>query len=433
MDRPKRERGLSVQERMLQSAVQDGILLAHTYEKEKPPPDPKGWWISEKLDGVRAYWNGQALFTRSGNKLSAPPWFVEGLPQGSNHLDGELWLGRGAFEACVSIVRAHDPRRAEEWRQLRFVVFDSPVVGGQIDLPYEERHAHSERVLQAAPYAEPVAIYQCEDEAHLATELAAALARGGEGLMLREAGSLYERTRSHSLLKVKSFDDAEARVIGHSRDSKLEGALGALVCEMPLTGVQFKVGSGLAMSDRLNFKHAMSLWPVGTVISYKYQGLTDANSKPRFPVYLRRRDDKSWDDVVADAARGGDAGSPAPMAIEKEQPADPSAAASPARKKSPQNKALGVKKTLEKPPPKKAASGKAGGGAGFHARGVSESESGGKFWEVRVEPGSNAMVVTFGKLGAKGTAKTTPFSDGAAATKEAKKQAEQKASKGYAF
>merc|ERR1712100_569502 len=168
---------------------------------------------------------------------------------------------------------------------------------------------------------------------------------------------------------------------------------------MPLTGVQFKVGSGLAMSDREDFEKAKTLWPVGTVISYKYQGLTDANAKPRFPVYLRRRDDKSWDDVMADAALGRDAGSPAPMAIEEEEEdaADPSAAAaSPARKKPPQKKALGVKKILAKPEPKKATSGKAGLGAGFQARGVCESESGGKFWEVRVEPGSNSMVVTFG-------------------------------------
>src|SRR5262245_58339892 len=50
-----------------------------------------GWWMSEKLDGFRAYWDGQKFISRLGNLIHAPDWFMAGLPDVP--LDGELWLG----------------------------------------------------------------------------------------------------------------------------------------------------------------------------------------------------------------------------------------------------------------------------------------------------------------------------------------------------
>merc|ERR1712070_1189647 len=94
------------------------------------------------------------------------------------------------------------------------------------------------------------AIRQCKGKAHMEQLLRAVIGNGGEGLMLREPGSLYERARSHSLLKVKTFLDAEARVVGHSADSKLAGCMGALECEMPFSGVCFKIGSGFSLAER---------------------------------------------------------------------------------------------------------------------------------------------------------------------------------------
>lgn len=307
MSRSLRDRGAmkakasSQQAQRMKNAFENGVLLAHTYEKEKPPPNPKGWWVSEKLDGVRAYWNGEDFYSRSGQRFHAPGFFKEGLPA-DDHLDGELWLAREQFESCVGIVRTTDPKRAEEWRKLKFLMFDAPIIGGEVDLEYETRQAYCEKVESAAPFASAVPIRKCEGKAHMETLLKGVLANGGEGLMLRAPRSVYERTRSHSLLKVKIFLDAEARVIGHSADSKLAGAMGALECEMPGTGVTFKVGSGLAMAERATMAEGRRLFPKGTVITYKYQGLTAANGKPRFPTYLRTRSDKTWDEVVADAA-----------------------------------------------------------------------------------------------------------------------------------
>ena len=82
------------------------LLLAETWT---PDADVNGWWMSEKLDGVRAYWDGKQFFSRQGNRFYAPDWFLAGLP--NMPLDGELWLGRKAFQRTVSIVRRQDEQR----------------------------------------------------------------------------------------------------------------------------------------------------------------------------------------------------------------------------------------------------------------------------------------------------------------------------------
>ena len=71
--------------------------------------DITGWWMSEKLDGVRAYWDGKQFLSRLGNRFHAPPWFVEGFRP--TPLDGELWGGRKLFQRTVSIVSAKIKRR----------------------------------------------------------------------------------------------------------------------------------------------------------------------------------------------------------------------------------------------------------------------------------------------------------------------------------
>src|SRR3954464_15558262 len=75
------------------------LLLAERWDNAQ---DLAGWWMSEKLDGVRAYWDGKALISRLGNPFHAPDRFVAGLP--AEPLDGELWIGRRAFQRTVGIV-----------------------------------------------------------------------------------------------------------------------------------------------------------------------------------------------------------------------------------------------------------------------------------------------------------------------------------------
>src|SRR5206468_3851452 len=99
------------------------LLLAETWDNAA---DLSGWWMSEKLDGVRAYWDGTQFLSRLGNLFHAPDWFVEGLPE--LPLDGELWIGRKKFQRTVSIVRRQD--KNEVWNEVRFLVFDAPAAPG---------------------------------------------------------------------------------------------------------------------------------------------------------------------------------------------------------------------------------------------------------------------------------------------------------------
>jgi len=127
----------------------------------------------------------------------------------------------------------------------------------------------------------------CEGAKHLQEQLKLVEAEGGEGLMLRKPKSLYVGSRSSTLLKVKSFCDEEAKVLKHEDGKgKYKGQTGALMCELA-SGVQFCVGSGMSDADRQNPP------PVGSIITVRYQELTDAGV-PRFPSYQGVRIDAIW-------------------------------------------------------------------------------------------------------------------------------------------
>ncbi len=257
------------------SATVPPLLLAHSWENDV---ELTGWWMSEKLDGVRAYWDGQRFLSRQGNPFFAPDWFTAKLPD--TPLDGELFGGRRKFQQTVSIVRRQD--RGEGWKNLAFVVFDAPTM----DAPFEERLAYCERYVEdvAPPYTEWLPHEPCRGVDHLRQELARVEGLGGEGLMLRQPGSRYEAGRSHTLLKVKTFKDDEARVVGHLAGAgKHKGRLGALEVELR-DGTRFSVGTGLSDAERGNPP------AVGTIITFRYQELSN-DGVPRFPSYVGVRID----------------------------------------------------------------------------------------------------------------------------------------------
>lgn len=261
-----------------EAVVPPPVLLAHAWENDV---DLTGWWMSEKLDGVRAYWDGKRFLSRLGNAYHAPSWFTAQLPD--TPLDGELWVGRKKFQRCVSIVRRLDA--GPDWREVRYLVFDAPAMAA----PFEARMQHLQEFLSThkPPYVQYVEQALCTDIDHMRSELRRVEGLGGEGLMMRRPGSRYEVGRSHSLLKVKSFHDAEARVIGHQPGTgKHKGRLGALLVEMP-NGIQFNVGTGLSDRERENPP------PVGAIITYRYQELSDGGV-PRFPSYVGVRHDFAW-------------------------------------------------------------------------------------------------------------------------------------------
>jgi DNA ligase-1 len=273
------------------SATAPPLLLAHSWDASA---DLTGWWMSEKLDGVRAYWDGAQFVSRLGNRYVAPEWFTAGLPD--TPLDGELWVGRGRFQETVSIVRRADG--SELWRQVRFLVFDAPAR----DDVFEGRMQYLDGWVaeNLAPHAEVVPHERCAGTAHLEAELARVEGLGGEGLMMRQPGSRYEVGRSSTLLKIKTFSDAEARVIGHLPGAgRHKGRLGALRVVTP-EGVEFSVGTGLSDAQRGDPP------PIGAVITYRFQELTRAGV-PRFPSFVGVRDDYAWPGSAATAtsASGG--------------------------------------------------------------------------------------------------------------------------------
>ena len=99
------------------------LLLAHKWNGKS---DLTGWWMSEKLDGVRAYWTGSQFVSRLGNTYHAPAWFTKSLPK--YPLDGELWVGRKLFQKTVSVVRRANA--GDEWKNVRYLVFDAPAADG---------------------------------------------------------------------------------------------------------------------------------------------------------------------------------------------------------------------------------------------------------------------------------------------------------------
>ena len=251
------------------------ILLAETWDNAA---DLTGWWMSEKLDGVRAYWDGKQFLSRQGNVYHAPDWFAEGLPPVP--LDGELWIDRKKFQRTVGIVRRQD--KTDLWKEVRFVVFDAPATGG----PFETRLAALKAgMAQRTPrYATVLDHAPCTGVDHLRAELARVTGLGGEGLMLRQPASAYAAGRSATLLKVKTFLDAEAVVVGHEPGKgKHKGRLGALLVRLP-SGKEFAVGTGFSDKQRA------SPPAVGATITFRYQELSDGGV-PRFPSFVGVRAD----------------------------------------------------------------------------------------------------------------------------------------------
>jgi DNA ligase-1 len=158
------------------------LLLAHVWENDI---DLAGWWMSEKLDGVRAYWDGKRFISRLGNEFHAPEWFISGFPD--MPLDGELWVERKAFQKTVSIVRRQD--KSDHWKQIRYVVFDAPAMTG----PFEERLKLLADCLAGvgSEFVSPHEQQRCKNLEHLHAELERIETLGGEGLILRQPGSKY--------------------------------------------------------------------------------------------------------------------------------------------------------------------------------------------------------------------------------------------------
>lgn len=240
-------------------------MLANKYEGQ----NVTGWLMSEKLDGVRAVWNGAAFVSRNGKTLPCPAEKLAQMPLGVV-LDGELFTDRGQFQSSVGNIRSG------KWDSVRFVIFD--VIGGGF---YDDRMEKIDAVT-LPEWCEILEQKTVDSQSALDAFEASVLAAGGEGVMLRNPRASYEHKRSKSLLKLKRFSDAEAIVVDHEPGKgRLAGTVGALV--VAWCGVTFCVGSGMSDSDRISPPQ------IGETITFSFFGLTDGGI-PRHPAFVGVRD-----------------------------------------------------------------------------------------------------------------------------------------------
>jgi DNA ligase-1 len=346
------------------------LLLAESWDNAMDLTD---WWMSEKLDGVRAYWDGKQFLSRQGNLYHAPDWFIDGLPDVP--LDGELWIERKKFQRTVSIVRRQD--KNDLWNEVRFLIFDAPAATGG----FEDRLAFLKEALtkRTPKFARQHAHERCKSLEALRAELTRVEGLGGEGLMLRQPGSKYVAGRSTTLLKVKTFHDAEALVVGHQAGAgRHKGRLGALLVKLP-DGTDFAIGTGFSDRERGNPP------AIGATVTFRYQELSEAGV-PRFPSYVGVRLD-----AAADVKKQTAPSPPQPAPIPK----------------------------ISTPP--------AAAGKPRYFEFIEGSSN--KFWEV--SQSGNTMTTRWGRIGSNGQSKTKTFADAQGAANAMAVLIEEKTDEGY--
>lgn len=229
--------------------------------------------VSEKLDGIRAYWDGKQLLSKSGKNLNPPQWFIKNFPPFA--LDGELFTKQGDFENIVSIIKNQQDK--EQWKNITYHIFEVPNQQGNLI----ERLQVLENFLKQNQSL-PIKIIpqyqfiQLESLKHFIKEIQNS---NGEGVILRNKLSSYETGRKPSALKYKFFLDSECEIIDYKKGKgKYANQVGSIICK---EGDKiFKIGSGLSEDFRKNPPK------IGTIITYKFYKTTK-NNLPRHPVFLR--------------------------------------------------------------------------------------------------------------------------------------------------
>jgi DNA ligase-1 len=279
---------------MLLSGALQTSLPAYSFEQpgtnaDSPPPlllakhysdthNVADYLVSEKLDGVRAYWDGKNLRFRSGRLIHAPAWFTAPLP--ARPLDGELWMGRHTFERLSAAVRRQEPVDTE-WKDISYQLYELP--NGEGDFGARIAALQAMAAQAAVPWLQVLPQFRVKDHAALQIKLAQISREGGEGLMLHRADSAWESGRSDVLLKLKRQHDAEAVVVAHEPGKgKYQGMLGAVVVMTP-DGRRLRLGSGFSDEQRRNPP------AIGSTVTYRYRDLT-STGLPKFASFLRVRE-----------------------------------------------------------------------------------------------------------------------------------------------
>jgi DNA ligase-1 len=235
-----------------------------------------GWVMSEKLDGIRAYWNGKELQTRKGKKIYVPKWFLKNFP--TFELDGELWSKREDFENIQSIVMDKTPTK--KWQNITYNIFEVPNQKGD----FFERLKKAQIWFEKFPNKQVKIIQQIKvkDKPHLDNYLKKIITKKGEGVIIKNPNTKYISGRNSNILKVKKFDDMEGEVIKINISNKTK-VLKSLTIKLQ-NNTKFNLGTGFSKQERKNPPK------IGSIITFKYYGFTK-NGKPKFASFLHIRKD----------------------------------------------------------------------------------------------------------------------------------------------
>lgn len=236
----------------------------------------KGWVMSEKLDGIRGYWDGKQLLTRKGKKIYPPKWFIKNFPD--FELDGELWTKRDDFENIQNIVM--DQKPSKYWENLTYNIFEVPNTKGD----FFKRLDKAKFWFKTHPnkYVKIIKQIKIEDENHLNFYLEDIIKKKGEGLIIKDPTKDYHTGRTPHVLKIKNVQDMEGIVVGINMNEKTK-LLKSLIVKLD-NEITFNLGNGFTKEQRIKgFK-------IGTVVNFKYYGFTKYG-KPKFASFIHERKD----------------------------------------------------------------------------------------------------------------------------------------------
>lgn len=236
----------------------------------------QNWLMSEKLDGIRAYWDGKELLTRKGKKIYPPKYFLKNFPD--FELDGELWTKRADFETIQNIVM--DKKPSKDWNKITYNIFEVP----NAKKDFLNRLKKAKNWFDKNPNTQIRIIKQIkiENKESLNKYLEQIISKKGEGLIIKDPNKEFHAGRSSHILKVKKSMSDEAIVIAINISKKTK-ILKSLVVKLK-NGVIFNLGTGFSKKQREN--------PVkiGKIVTFKYYGLTK-NGIPKFASFLHVRED----------------------------------------------------------------------------------------------------------------------------------------------
>uniref|UniRef100_A0A6B2LEL7 ATP-dependent DNA ligase family profile domain-containing protein n=1 Tax=Arcella intermedia TaxID=1963864 RepID=A0A6B2LEL7_9EUKA len=241
--------------------------------------DPTGWIISEKLDGLRAFWDGKRLFSKRGQPILAPVDFTGPLPSGTC-LDGELWIDYGCFNTISSMYRkSHLANNADLWRDVKYCVFDAPMHPGS----YPERHSFASKSISGSgPHVCSIPIQRCLGLPHLKATLQEVTQKKGEGLMLYHPEAPHTPGRTSNLLKVKAYSEEDVKLLQCNPNSY------SFLCEQK---------NGATCTVKCSGWDYMNPPAPGTILTVKHSGYFKTSQKLKYPFLLRFRPEITWQEI----------------------------------------------------------------------------------------------------------------------------------------